>query len=344
MAETEDRHPVFLPVFYATMIILCVCRTGVIGAPLDESKTPADQPRQPDVDLRAGAATRISNPIQTGKHESRDRTSLRHSGGSRPRGSGPKVKMACNMVPVSTLHRWMGPAFNARYMSVGRPTSGDSRARGGHAPAGDGRLADQPTGANNSRHSAFRVGRHFVRSLDERPRPTFAAEVDLPDDRYGRVVDADTGLLRFLARVRRAARVTSSAKIPRKRARLGVAPSWKCSSELVWRDLGDDHFPRYLRTVVCTQARCYFQAYRCRERSFTVKVLKRVSDECVPVYGANATRMVDGRRQPGAGVLPLRYEQDWVFEERAVPFCCDCVATARNRMSRGRTTSLPTNR
>ena len=93
-------------------------------------------------------------------------------------------------------------------------------------------------------------------------------------------------------------------------------PDWKCQSEDEWVDLGPDYFPRYLRQVKCIGGSCWNGFYTCRERSFTVKILRRLSDRCIPVVPADtSTSLRDAETS---------YEQAWVFEERALPFCCEC--------------------
>lgn len=78
---------------------------------------------------------------------------------------------------------------------------------------------------------------------------------------------------------------------------------WKCDSKIVWNDLGDNYYPRFLRNVVCMNEKCWFGHFKCRPRAFTVNVLKRIRDSCK-----------DGLD-----------DREWVFEERAVTFCCECV-------------------
>lgn len=102
------------------------------------------------------------------------------------------------------------------------------------------------------------------------------------------------------------------------------AEPWKCSSEIVWEDLGEDYFPRYVRRTKCMQRGCYNTFYECREKSFTIKVLRRVSDRCVPVYGVTMKMTREGVPIMERDRI-LRYEQEWIFQERALPFCCECA-------------------
>lgn len=91
---------------------------------------------------------------------------------------------------------------------------------------------------------------------------------------------------------------------------------WHCKSKIVWIDLGADYFPRYLRTVECQSKNCWFNIYRCQPRSFTVKILRRKQGVCVAVE-KGARIVLEG--------LPSELRELWVWEERAVSFCCDCV-------------------
>lgn len=58
---------------------------------------------------------------------------------------------------------------------------------------------------------------------------------------------------------------------------------WECESRIKWIDLGPDYFPRYLRTVECVAKYCWYGHYKCKPRSFTVKILKRRRDKCINV-------------------------------------------------------------
>lgn len=96
-------------------------------------------------------------------------------------------------------------------------------------------------------------------------------------------------------------RVRSAALQPMTEERNSLP--WKCESEIVWTDLGANYYPRFLRNVQCTRENCWFGHFKCRPKAFTLNVLKRARDSCK-----------DGDTR-----------QNWVFEERAVTFCCECV-------------------
>ncbi|XP_044757869.1 protein trunk [Coccinella septempunctata] len=91
---------------------------------------------------------------------------------------------------------------------------------------------------------------------------------------------------------------------------------WQCDSVIVWKDLGPDYFPRFLRTVECTQSDCWYSLFRCEPRSFTVKILRKKKNLCV---------LAERGMIIGYSGLPRDLRELWVWEERAVNFCCDCV-------------------
>jgi protein trunk len=90
---------------------------------------------------------------------------------------------------------------------------------------------------------------------------------------------------------------------------------WECEAKIKWIDLGYDYYPRYLRTVECTRHACFYGHFTCKPRSFTVKLLRRRRGECVPT-----------RYNIGIENLHEDLRELWVWEERAVNFCCDCAA------------------
>lgn len=94
-----------------------------------------------------------------------------------------------------------------------------------------------------------------------------------------------------------------------------IRRQWECESKIAWTDLGPDYFPRYLRNVECTSKRCWYGMYTCSPRSFTVKVLKRRRGKCVEALPGTKV---------GATGLHSDLKELWVWEERAVNFCCDC--------------------
>ncbi|KRZ90578.1 Protein trunk [Trichinella sp. T8] len=82
---------------------------------------------------------------------------------------------------------------------------------------------------------------------------------------------------------------------------------WTCEEQANWIDLGESRFPRFVRSVTCSSDRCFYGHYRCRPRAFTVKILRRLTANCI-------------NDDNGQLVEP------WVFEEFALNLCCQCTA------------------
>lgn len=96
----------------------------------------------------------------------------------------------------------------------------------------------------------------------------------------------------------------------------GKDMQWHCESPLRWVDLGPDYFPRYLRSADCGHHTCSGDRFVCKPRSFTVKVLRRREGMCAPAG--------DLPREESSSGLPHDLRDLWIWELRAVNFCCVC--------------------
>ena len=56
---------------------------------------------------------------------------------------------------------------------------------------------------------------------------------------------------------------------------------WTCSIEHFWRDLGTDHFPRYIADGVCLNTTCWYGHYSCAPMRYSVNVLQQQPEVCV---------------------------------------------------------------
>lgn len=108
--------------------------------------------------------------------------------------------------------------------------------------------------------------------------------------------------------------VGSAASERREKRAANPSRPWECQAVVKWIDLGLDYFPRYLRSVECTKHDCWYGKFVCKARSFTVKLLRRKRGKCVYQSG-----------REGVVGLPQELKELWVWEERAVNFCCDCA-------------------
>ena len=136
----------------------------------------------------------------------------------------------------------------------------------------------------------FYVNDNFLEQIDSEPAWNVNNHVTLAKKRYG---------------------------LHRRKRSSDYLQQWQCSSKIEWIDLGPDYFPRYLRSVVCLSENCWFGLYSCRPKSFTVKLLRRKKGFC-----ANDSK---NGNQVGLSGLPKDLKELWVWEEKALNFCCDCV-------------------
>lgn len=152
-------------------------------------------------------------------------------------------------------------------------------------PAEDDAKTDEGMKRESNMVPSFYVGNDFAQELG-RDEPAWSlSHLDIPHSDHTRV----------------------KRKVPPRQ--------WECESKIAWVDLGPDYYPRYLRSVECTSKNCWYGHYVCKPRSFTVKILKRRKGQCVsPKPGTKV----------GVEGLPKDLLELWVWEERAVNFCCDC--------------------
>ncbi|KAI0214148.1 hypothetical protein LSAT2_000760, partial [Lamellibrachia satsuma] len=220
--------------------------------PKRENTAMATKTRLPSTD-----AARLSR----GRRE-RLRVRRRHHGAQHP---GRQVKTACSRTPTETLVGRLGPAFNARYMSISKPHRELSSVSAslGESPAASAQhrtQVDQSDAVDASSHGEFRVDQDFSRIV--RVKPTWQTTRESAEA--------------LRDRTKRATRPRKKPASSRKRP---VREQWECAQKIVWRDLGADYFPRYLRSVACTQSTCWFGAFECRPRAFTVKVRYHFTNE-----------------------------------------------------------------
>lgn len=100
-------------------------------------------------------------------------------------------------------------------------------------------------------------------------------------------------------------------------------PPWHCNYSLKWIDLGTDYYPRYIRSVECVKKACWYDQYSCQPKTFTINVLKRKKGQCVTV---NKDSKIFTEEIEDADL--------WVWEEKAVNFCCDCVSNSHRVQKR----------
>lgn len=195
----------------------------------------------------------------------------------------------CSELPQVMLTEILGGAFNSRYMSFEAPQEAQTL----------------PDGSKRYAEDSFFVSDNYSQEIGN--ATTWNTSIHEDDVQNYTINEQDS----FGKNRRRGNRFRRNSK------KSGIQRAWDCDARVVWTDLGMDYFPRYLRSVKCGYKKCWYGQYRCVPRAFTVKLLKRKRGRCVE---SSVGAIV------GAMGLPIELRELWVWEERAVNFCCDCVA------------------
>nr|CAH7735476.1 unnamed protein product [Callosobruchus chinensis] len=177
-------------------------------------------------------------------------------------------------MPEYELEEILGPAYNARYMSLTPPPSEDESSRLGGKRGTESDAVD------------FYVAHDLKEEIEARPAWAVTNHVEAARERN----------FRF-------------------KRDMDYSQEWHCKQRIKWLDLGPDYFPRYLKSIECLSETCWFNIYKCRPRSFAVKLLKRRKGRCTAAPVDDSS---------GSSGLPRELRELWVWEERAVTFCCDC--------------------
>lgn len=187
-----------------------------------------------------------------------------------------KRNVVCAELPQEVLEEILGPAFNARYMSITEPVE-------------NGLKDDDSSKRHITPALSFSVNEDYLHEFGDQP----AWNVN----NY-RKMDTHS----------------------RSRRNVKQRRQWECESKVIWTDLGSEYFPRYLRNIECTAKRCWYGLYQCIPQSFTVKVLRRRRGKCI--------ESMSGIKVGQVG-LHNDLKELWVWEERAVNFCCSCAMARR---------------
>uniref|UniRef100_A0A182VYS6 Spaetzle domain-containing protein n=1 Tax=Anopheles minimus TaxID=112268 RepID=A0A182VYS6_9DIPT len=230
----------------------------------------------------------------------------------------PATEDACGQLPPPVLTEILGPAFNPRYMSIEEPPVAENGADQSN-PAGKRDAepfppfyVDDTYSLELSHKPAWEV-KHVTKPIPhgELAERAVRTRRDLFNDILHTLEPETTE-----GQSARTARSFGGKGRTRSSSTGGTPRPWECEAKIRWIDLGPEYFPRFLRTVECTRQNCWYGHYSCQPRSFTVKILRRRTGECV---------QSDRLRRIGVDGLPGELRELWVWEERAVNFCCDCA-------------------
>ncbi|XP_035209088.1 protein trunk-like [Stegodyphus dumicola] len=103
-----------------------------------------------------------------------------------------------------------------------------------------------------------------------------------------------------------------------------VPTPWTCPWKTQWLDLGDDIFPRYIRSAVCSSKTCWFSRMSCQSRSFTLVLLRRNKFFCGATTQPTEFKERKFKNEMEHRVPP-ELQDEWFFEERATNLSCECV-------------------
>ncbi|KAK3611031.1 hypothetical protein CHS0354_024353, partial [Potamilus streckersoni] len=98
----------------------------------------------------------------------------------------------------------------------------------------------------------------------------------------------------------------SRAAMQRPLQMFNTVENWICEEEYIWRELGEQYYPRYVREVKCLNTTCMYGYYTCSPVYINVKVLTFNNFGCFDLN------------------LPYELRPSWVFQDIAVAAHCHC--------------------
>lgn len=84
---------------------------------------------------------------------------------------------------------------------------------------------------------------------------------------------------------------------------------WSCVGKIVHEDLGPEHYPRFVRHILCENRVCIY-GYRCKPVMYQMQVLKRKTEYC---------KQLSNQR------LSATFESHWEIKDLNVSVCCHCA-------------------
>lgn len=196
----------------------------------------------------------------------------------RGRSTGSNSEKDCDPLPPELLKEILGSAYNPRYMRL-EPPKPDT--------------GPTVVGLNNGKRETDK----FDQDLEFYVNDNLSQEIE---------EDVPAWELNPISRIKRHAGPSERRQDP-----------WHCQTRMKLLDLGDDYYPRYLRTAECVNQSCWYGRYACKPKAFALRILKRRKGVCIPAQQLQKLGFVD--RQDALTEM-------WVWEEKAVNFCCECVS------------------
>lgn len=219
----------------------------------------------------------------------------------------------CEELPLVVLQRVLGPAFDARYMSVNRPMDTDSD----YVEMDNDDLDNQFKRKTEDRPS-FYVTEDSPRALSSEP----AWNMDW--EKFGGIRQKrsiDNIEIEKLKRSIPSIKLIHHTSIDKdleesidkmEKERSNTSP-WRCENRVKWVDLGLDYHPSHVRTIECSKDKCYYGQFECRPKHFAVHILRRQRGSCANASNLKTYGFVGD------------FAEVWEWVEVAINFCCDCV-------------------
>lgn len=106
------------------------------------------------------------------------------------------------------------------------------------------------------------------------------------------------------------ARLSPNVSVLHSAERYPIPTDWHCDSITQWRDLGESHYPRFVKQVRCSAQQCYSDFFSCIPQYYPLTVLK------------TRDRAVTSEEM----ALPLQLRNMWMFVQVHVSVACMCGA------------------
>lgn len=209
------------------------------------------------------------------------------------------VEVPCAKKSRNELRDMMGPAFNKHYLSDVRPKDF---------------FMEETKEMESIDPNPFHVGEDFKELIVQEDTSDFSKY------NFSRAEFADE-ILNITAHAQ-PKRLDDDRMIYRELP-------WMCKWHIRWVDMGQDTFPRYMRSVTCSEKSCWFDRFTCHPRAFFVPVLKRKNSRCFAMQHLVDEIFPLSRKRYQGKHLPPELQEEWVFEQRAANFCCECVQDLR---------------
>ena len=221
------------------------------------------------------------------------------------------MKVKCIKIDQETLVEALDLAYQPRYMQIHKPRevrAYEQMIEDGLIPVNHGFINDEPEDEN----STDAIPSFYVPSNYHQLLPGSAV---------------------------RASDILNKESARRVKRTVGVHP-FRCEEQIGWRDMGENYFPRYIRSKECMSKKCAFGNYRCETVGFVTKILVRRQEPCYYIRdNINETeedvqKRIDDLHEKISreGFDPVSSDwvqesmfEEWEWGDIGIGFCCQCT-------------------